>query len=378
MVTVTLGTALGPVSVDATADKVVRIRLHPRQAAISPTSGRPPSPWLQHLGQRIARHLEGDTQDFSTVPLDLSGVSEFARQVYQELRGVRAGTTLSYKALACRVDRPQGARAVARAMAANPCPIIIPCHRVVAASGALTGFSGGDGVLTKALLLASEGVLPRVSRADLAGASIFDPAIYQMGLARLRQDPLFARLLDTGGEEPPVRAFGDNPFASLVQAICYQQLAGAAAATIYGRVKKALGGEPTVERLRAAPDAALVEAGLSGGKRRAVRALVHAVENGQVDLGRLSVLPYQTLKEQLTAVPGIGPWTVEMVAIFHLGYPDIFSPGDLGVRKAIARLLGRWEPVTPEEATRVARRWQPFSTLATLALWRSLGTVTME
>ncbi len=372
MTTATFATALGPVTVDASADAVARIHLHPRHATVPTTSGRNGPAWLAHLGERIARHLEGDIQDFSGVPLDLSATSQFSQQVYLECRRVAAGTTISYKGLAHRVGRPQGARAVARTMATNPVPIVIPCHRVVASSGALTGYSGGDGPLTKALLLAREGVLPDLTGVELLGTSVFEPVIYQLGLTVLRQDPLFARLLEMGGEERPVPSFGHNPFASLVQAICYQQLAGAAAATIFDRVQEALGGEPTVDRVQATSDAALAAAGLSRAKRSAVRTLARAVATGEMDLGHLSALPYQTLKDQLTAVRGIGPWTVEMVAIFHLGHPDVFSPGDLGLRKAISRLLGRSKLVSPEVAARVARRWRPFSTLATLALWRSL------
>ncbi len=164
MTNATFATALGPVTVDASADAVARIHLHPRHATVPTTSGRNGPAWLAHLGERIARHLEGDIQDFSGVPLDLSATSQFSQQVYLECRRVAAGTTISYKGLAHRVGRPQGARAVARTMATNPVPIVIPCHRVVASSGALTGYSGGDGPLTKALLLAREGVLP-----DLTG-----------------------------------------------------------------------------------------------------------------------------------------------------------------------------------------------------------------
>lgn len=112
---------------------------------------------LDNVAQRIVLHLVGTPQTFEDVVLDLRGVSPFTRNVYQTLQSrVPAGSTVSYGHLAVMCGRPLAARAIGRAMAMNPVPIVIPCHRVVGADGRLTGFSAGGGVNTKAMILEIE------------------------------------------------------------------------------------------------------------------------------------------------------------------------------------------------------------------------------
>lgn len=90
------------------------------------------------------------------LPLDLTHLSPFAAKVLRILMQVPYGTTLTYGKLATLAGSPQAARAVGRAMAMNPFPIIIPCHRVIGADGRMTGYSGGEGVATKEWLLRFE------------------------------------------------------------------------------------------------------------------------------------------------------------------------------------------------------------------------------
>ena len=106
----------------------------------------------------VARHFGGDLRDFSGVALDLSGVADFARRVYAAARRVPAGRTATYGEIAAEIGAPGEARAVGQALGANPIPLIVPCHRVVAASGGIGGFSAPGGALTKTRLLALEGV----------------------------------------------------------------------------------------------------------------------------------------------------------------------------------------------------------------------------
>jgi len=93
------------------------------------------------------------------VPLDLDGVPEFNRQVYAVARTIPPGATLCYGDIAARLGQPGAARAVGRAMGDNPCPIVIPCHRVLAADGSLHGFSSYGGIATKRRMLQIEGAL---------------------------------------------------------------------------------------------------------------------------------------------------------------------------------------------------------------------------
>lgn len=97
---------------------------------------------LGDLPQRLERYFSGDEASFRDV-LDLSGATPFARAVYEATRSIPLGETRSYSWVAERIGRPQAARAVGQAMAANPICIVVPCHRVIGRDGRLCGFGGG-------------------------------------------------------------------------------------------------------------------------------------------------------------------------------------------------------------------------------------------
>lgn len=117
-----------------------------------------PPPVIAEVIDKVRKHLAGDIQDFQHTPVDLSEMGEFARQVLSITLAIPAGQTKTYGEIAKLAQKPQAARAVGRALGANPIALIIPCHRVLAASGKLCGFSAHGGVNTKAKLLALEGV----------------------------------------------------------------------------------------------------------------------------------------------------------------------------------------------------------------------------
>ena len=116
-----------------------------------------PPPFVQHAIEGIVALLTGEARDLSDVPLDLDEIPEFHRRVYDVARTIRPGTTLSYGEMAARVGDPDAARAVGQALGRNPIPIIVPCHRVLAADGGTGGFSAPGGTATKLRLLAIEG-----------------------------------------------------------------------------------------------------------------------------------------------------------------------------------------------------------------------------
>ena len=164
-------TPLGLVSVTATARGLVRVVLPEGKRCQEPFSCKAlftgseqkrfltPFPAeaeaIAARAQReIREYLAGRRRRF-TVPLDLSGLSPFHRRVLQAVRRIPYGRTVTYSDLARRVGRPLAARAVGRAMARNPMPLVIPCHRVVAAGGGLGGYGGG--LALKRRLLALEG-----------------------------------------------------------------------------------------------------------------------------------------------------------------------------------------------------------------------------
>ena len=117
----------------------------------------PPS-WIATLVTRVQRHLNGEAEDFADLPYDFGGMPAFQRAVLQATLTVKSGHTATYGEIAATLGQPPGAsRAVGTALGANPWPLLIPCHRIVAANGKMTGFSGPGGIATKTQLLALEG-----------------------------------------------------------------------------------------------------------------------------------------------------------------------------------------------------------------------------
>lgn len=111
---------------------------------------------------QIARLLAGEPRDLREIELDLTGVGQFDRCVYQVARTIAPGRTLTYGEIASRIGAPREAREVGGALGRNPFPLVVPCHRVLAADGHPGGFSAPGGVETKLRLLAIEGVsIPR-------------------------------------------------------------------------------------------------------------------------------------------------------------------------------------------------------------------------
>lgn len=117
-----------------------------------------PPPWVAAIIARVQRHLGGEPQDFVDLNYDFTRIPEFNRAVLRALLEVKSGHTSTYGGLAKAIGQPPAAsRAVGTALGANPWPLLIPCHRIVAADGKMTGFSGPGGVDTKVKLLALEG-----------------------------------------------------------------------------------------------------------------------------------------------------------------------------------------------------------------------------
>ena len=166
----------------------------------------------------------------------------------------------------------------------------------------------------------------------------------------------------------------------LARAILYQQLSGKAAATIVGRVETAAGSRKLhCAAIDALDDATLRACGVSGNKARALRDLSARAGAGEVpSQAELAFLHHDEIIERLTAVRGIGRWTVEMLLMFRLGRPDILPVDDLGVRKG-AQLLDKLEEMPkPKELVARGERWGPYRTLAGLYLWRIVDAVQQD
>jgi len=151
-------TAFGPVAVAWTARGLTRVRLLDAATGVE-GSGEGAMPAVAAEAARLlTAYFAGLPVDFSALTLDDTGLSPLDAAIYRELRRVPRGSTVTYGALAARAGAPGAAQAVGGAMARNPWVAVVPCHRVLAAGGALGGFSAPGGVRTKRRLLRMEGV----------------------------------------------------------------------------------------------------------------------------------------------------------------------------------------------------------------------------
>lgn len=191
--------------------------------------------------------------------------------------------------------------------------------------------------------------------------------------ALLAEDAAFGPLVRRVG---PVAVDGaqPEPFAYLVRAIVYQQLAGAAARTIHGRVFEVLGGDVSPASVLAAPDEALLGAGLSRNKLKAIRDLSAHVDAGELDLSSdaLDTLTDEQVVEHLTRVWGIGAWSAQMFLMFYLHRPDVWPVLDLGVRNGWARIHGLTEPPKARELEPLGTPHRPWRSAVAWYCWRAL------
>ncbi len=197
-----------------------------------------------------------------------------------------------------------------------------------------------------------------------------------------RRDRRFGRWIDRIGPLDVAAGWRKpfDPTDALARAILYQQLSGKAAATIVGRVEAAIGSKKLhAGTLCRIDDTALRGCGVSGNKTLALRDLAARAASGEVpSLREMATMPDDQLIERLTAVRGIGRWTVEMMLMFKLGRPDVLPVDDLGVRKG-AQLLDKLDEMPkPKELAARGEKWGPYRTLAGLYLWRVADFVAPE
>jgi DNA-3-methyladenine glycosylase II len=166
-----------------------------------------------------------------------------------------------------------------------------------------------------------------------------------------------------------------RPFDALAESIAYQQLRGKAAATIFGRVRALYPKRKWLdpEQLLATPDETLRGAGLSRAKTAALKDLAAKTIDGTVPSSRaLTRMTDDEIITRLTAVRGIGRWTVEMLLLFDLGRPDVWPVDDYGVRKGFAKTFGRRKLPTPKQLMKLGEKWRPYRSMAAWYFWRAL------
>ena len=178
--------------------------------------------------------------------------------------------------------------------------------------------------------------------------------------------PTIRRLHDLVGD-PPLRRRATG-FRGLAGIVVAQQLSAASANAIWRRTIEVV--KPfRPEVLAALSDEALRGAGLSRPKIRTLRAVSEAAINGSLDFKRLHRVSEDQLREALTAVSGIGPWTADIYVMFCLGRPDAFAPGDLALQLSTQSAFALKSRPSAIEIEALAERWRPWRSVAALILW---------
>lgn len=171
--------------------------------------------------------------------------------------------------------------------------------------------------------------------------------------------------------QPPLRRYAPD-VAGLARIIVGQQLSVASAEAIWRRTADALA-PLTAERLVTASDATLRAAGLSASKMCTLRALGHAIQADGLDLSQLASADDETVRERLTAVKGIGPWTSDIFILFCLGRADGWAAGDLALQLAMQRAFSLPDKPAAAETVALAERWRPWRGIAARLLWAYYG-----
>lgn len=161
-------------------------------------------------------------------------------------------------------------------------------------------------------------------------------------------------------------------FASLCEIIIQQQLSERAGDIIYARFKNLFPNKRvTPEQLMKIADPKIRKAGISWIKVKYMKNVATAVLKKKLDFRKLESLSDNEVIEQLTKIKGVGNWTAEMFLMFTLGREDVFSYGDLGLRRAIKKLYSLKTEPTVTEALKISAKWRPYRSYGCLILWRS-------
>ncbi len=187
------------------------------------------------------------------------------------------------------------------------------------------------------------------------------------------RDPALARLIARVGpiSYPPRGA--DGPFAALVRAIVFQQLAGRAAQAILGRVVDTVGGVLSASAIAAATDESLRAAGLSGNKLAALRDLSRRDLAGELMLHPSARDSDDSIVDSLVRVRGIGRWTAEMFLLFELRRLDVWPVDDLGVRQGYGLIFGISPAPLAKQLAPLGDRFRPYRSVVARYCWEAVA-----
>jgi DNA-3-methyladenine glycosylase II len=216
---------------------------------------------------------------------------------------------------------------------------------------------------------------PRTVRRAVNKAQATSPSTKSSAMAYLKKvDPVLYRAalphyLEVLAAQAHRRAY-DALFPALAGSVVSQQLSTKAADTIWTRLEKACKGAVTPEALLRLRVTTMRKAGLSAAKTKTLKELSRAIVSTELVLEELRTVSEDEAVKRLSTIWGIGTWTAEMFLIFALNREDVFSSGDLGLRRSVEALYGLPKDVDVSEIEVLARRWSPHWSFASRVLWK--------
>ncbi len=196
--------------------------------------------------------------------------------------------------------------------------------------------------------------------------------------ALLESDPVLAGIISKTELPAIMPEPAPDLYAALLRAVMGQQLSVKAAATIWKRFWERFAEGEVLEpkTVLQTPDEDLRTIGLSRQKAGYVHAISEFAQQGHLRFKEVAAMDAETFTAHLTQIKGVGQWTAEMIQIFALDRPDVFSPGDLGIQNAMRRAYGLTETGRAflQSIVALAENWKPYRSLACRYLWRSLDS----
>jgi DNA-3-methyladenine glycosylase II len=230
----------------------------------------------------------------------------------------------------------------------------------------------GTGIMPAAQPEAAQGDAVQAAAAPLSGAEheVVRPDYWDRACADLvKRDRILKKLIPKFG---PVHLMSsDDPFVTLARSVVGQQISTAAAQALWKRVEAACPKLVPQQFLKLGHEK-LAACGLSKRKTEYILDLAQHFVSGALHVGKWTTMDDEDVIAELTAIRGIGRWTAEMFLIFNLARPNVLPLDDLGLIQAISVNYFSGEPVTRSEAREVAANWEPWRTVATWYMWRSL------
>ncbi len=204
--------------------------------------------------------------------------------------------------------------------------------------------------------------------------TIYDKKVWSAGMRHIsKKDKVIAALIKRLGA---IKVnWGGDSYESLISAIIYQQISGAAGDSIERRFKALYNNRmPSPKRFLATPEKKVRAAGISPQKYSYLVDLCTRINDGRLEMSKFGRMDDEDIIEELDEVRGIGRWTAEMFLMFSLGRVNVVPRDDLGIKKAIKKAYKLKDYPTGSKFSELAEKWEPYGTIASLYLWRSTDT----